>query len=466
MRIAALRITAPILTAATVVALVLPSTPILHRGQDAPAPTIPVSVAAAELTLVCPGALLRIGGSDGTDPDLRERIGQARLSVGSITESDSYLNGEQLNLQANIAEALLEATAVLSNRNLDVEQGSPLLTAAQVQSVEVARMQGLAGSGCVQPTAESWFVAGSTEQGFESVVILMNPSVIASTVTVTAHTATGETRADQIVVPAGETRLFQLDSILNSESEFALQVTASQGKVAAFMQQRVTSGLSALGVDLVTPTAAPSVASVVPGILVRGSNLRAAGETGNWLRVFNPNAEAAELLIEVVGSSTAEFGGVVQATVSANNTVDIPLVGLPDGTYSAFITSSKPVMAGAFSKGAVALEAQDIAWSQAATALGSSFAFAVPSGRVGLQLTNPSAESVTLSISDAVGTTAFVLPPKSTRVYPTASGYLRVDASLTGVIANLVLDSDLGFAVAALGLNSNFGSEILVEVRR
>lgn len=461
-----LRFVAPILSAATLVALLAPIEPLLKPIPAETNPTIPVSVDAAELTLVCPGALVRLGGTDGTEPDLRERIGEARAGVGSVGADQTLINGEPLELESNAGQLQLGASVIVTNASGDTEQGSLLLTGSQLQSVEVARMQGLASSGCTQPTAESWFVAGSTQQGSETVLILVNTSRIASTITVTAHSSVGDSTSDQVVIPAGETRLFQLDSILNSESEFALQVTASQGKVAAFLQQRETSGLSALGVDLVTPIAAIGEKVVVPGILVRGSELRAAGETGNWLRVFNPNNEAVELLIEVVGSTTEEFGGVLQATVSAKNTVDIPLAGLPDGNYAAFVSSDRPIMAGAYSKGAVTLEAKDIAWSQAAATLDTTFAFALPTGRIGLQVTNPTNVSVTLSISDSAGSTAFVLPPKSTRIYPTSAGFLRVDSSIPAVVANLVVDSDLGFGVVALGLNRNFGSEVEVEVRR
>lgn len=460
-----LRIAALLVTAGTLVALFAP----IGAGLGAPAsalnPTIPVSVAAAPLNLVCPGALLRLGGTDGTDPDLRERIAEARVSVGSADQAPTSLGGDPLALVGGFVEARISASGVLANQTATADQGSPLLTAAQSQSVQVARMQGLASSACIQPAAESWFIAGSTEPGSETILILVNPSQVTSTVTVAAHAASGGVSSDQVVIPAGETRLFQLDSILNSESEFSLHISASQGKVAAFLQQRETNGLSASGIDLVTPAAAAALFNVVPGILVRGSNLRVAGEVGNWLRVYNPGTEAAELLIEVVGSTTEQYGGVLQATVSAKNTVDIPLVGLPDGTYAAFVTSTMPVMAGAFSEGAVSLEAKDIAWSQGAVSQPASFAFAVPTGGQ-MQITNPAEQSVTLSISDSQGTTAIVLPAKSTRLYPAASGLLRVDASATGLVANLVLDAELGFGVVALGLNQNFGSEVLVEVDR
>jgi hypothetical protein len=327
-------------------------------------------------------------------------------------------------------------------------------------------MQGLASSGCIQPAAESWFVAGSTEPGAESLLLIVNPSVIASTVTITAHSASGATHSDQLVLPAGETRLYPVDKLVNGEGEFTIQVVTNQGKVATFLQQRQTSGLSALGVDLVTPVGAAAAELVVPGILVRGSELRELGAIGNWLRVFNPSDEAVELLIEVVGSTTAEYGGVLTATVSANNTVDIPLAGLPNGNYAAFVSASAPVMAGALSEGAVTLDAVDIAWSQAAVPMSEAFAFAVPQGSVGLQLTNPTSQSVTVSLKQGAQAIAHSIPAKSTRYFPGEQGYLVVESSQPNLVANLIADSSLGFGVIALGSNQNFGSQIEVRVRR
>lgn len=464
MKIIALRLTAPILALPVVLALIWPAPTLVSRPTPSPKPTFSVAVAATDLQLVCPGALLRLGGTDGTDPDLRERIGEAEVAIGSAVGRANFGSGPELEFQSNLSLEGISSSATLSAPSEVADQGSTSLTATQYQSAQVSRMQGLATSGCIQPTAESRFVAGSAAPGSESLLMIVNPSVIATTVTVTAHLAAGETRADQIVLPAGETRLFQLEAILQGESEFSLQVTASQGRVAAFLQQRETSGLSALGVDLVTPATSSNQRVVVPGILVRGSEYRLAGEVGNWLRVFNPGEASAEVLIELVGSATGEFGGVLQATVSAKNTVDIPLAGLTEGTYAAFVSSDQPIMAGAFSRGAVSLEAQDIAWSQSAVSQDASFAFGIPAVSTGLQLTNPGAESVTLSITDSAGTTAIVLPAKSTRLYPAATGFLRVDASSPGVVANLVVQTDLGFGVVALGLNKNFGSDVLVEV--
>lgn len=465
------RITAPLAAVLTVTALLVSGQPLLVPSEQETAPVATVSVPPSQLTLVCPGALLRVGGTDGIDPDLRERIGEAALGVARSATQSVSLDGGELNFVGETSIQSLDSSGVLRLTELAQSQGSANLAGSQLQDVEVARMQGLAASNCIQPAAESWFVAGSTAPGSETVLIVVNPSVIASTVTVTAHGSTGDTNSGQVVVPAGETRLFQVDNLVNAEGEFTLHVTAGQGKVAAFLQQRQTSGLSASGVALATPAASANLKQVLPGILVRGSELRAEGQAGNWIRIFNPGDTAAELLIEVVGSNTEEFGGVLQATVSAKNTVDIPLVGLPDGNYAAFITSDQPVLAGALSQGAVTLEYQDIAWSQSAQLQTGSFALAVPdapagSKRVGLQLTNPLTTPVTLSVTSGDQTTAYVLPPNSTGIYPVVTGVARVASSTDGIVANLIVDSALGFDVIAAGLNQNLGSELEVRVLR
>lgn len=461
-----LRIVPAVTLIATLISLFVFEDGILRAKETENSNAMPVSVAKAALNLVCPGSLIRLGGTDGIDPDIRERIGESELAIGSATQIRVLLGESEVSYQGNVSMHGLSASATVSQVDLEAPQGSENLTGAQVQSVEVARMQGLASSGCIQPSAESWLVAGSTQPGSETLLIVVNPSAITSTVTITAHLATGDSNADQLVVPAGETRLFQVDSLVQAESEFTLQVVASQGKVASFLQQRETSGLSALGVDLVTPAAGAAERVTVPGILVRGSELRIAGEVGNWLRVFNPSKDSVELLIEVVGSSTEEFGGVVQATVSAGNTVDIPLVGLPDGTYTAFVSASTPILAGAFSRGSASLEAKDIAWSQAASELDSTFAFAASRFTTGVQISNPSDGSITVSVAAASGTVADVIPPKSSRLYPVAAGFVRVDASTAGLVANLVEESELGFGLVALGRNQNYGSEVTVRVIR
>jgi len=239
--------------------------------------------------------------------------------------------------------------------------------------------------------------------------------------------------------------------------------------VAGFLQQRQTSGLSALGVAVTTAAQPASLSQVVPGILVRGAELRAdSTQPGNWVRIFNPSTSSSEVLIEVVGSSTSEFGGVITATISAGTTVDVPLAGLPNGNYSAFVSASEPVIAGAISVGAVSLEAQDIAWSQSAEPLRGSIGMAMAGDEGLLQLTNPNADEIAVSVRTDLGVTGLILPPRSTRVFPVKQGAIRIESADTdlGLIANLIFESQVGFGLAAVGSNSNLGSEIQVRVWR
>lgn len=466
---AVIRVLSPLVAVATLVTLFLGFPSLIQSTISTDALRSTVSVPASQLTLVCPGPVVRIGGTDGTDPEIQERIGVA----DRIYFSQDDLTIDSAGTSVNRAEGLgideTSGSEILRLNLLAQQQGNTALTSSQTQNVSAARLQGLAASGCVQPAAEQWFVAGSANRGSESLMIIVNPAPVASSVTVTVHLATGATRADQVVVAAGETTVLSLDSLANSETEFTVHLRASQGKVAGFLQQRQTSGLSALGVAVTTPAQAASVTQVVPGILVRGAEFRAdAGQAGNYVRIFNPGSSSSEVLIEVVGSSTSEFGGVIMATISAGTTVDVPLSGLPNGNYSAFISASVPVIAGAISIGAVSLEAQDIVWSQSAELLMESIGLAMLGDAGLLQLTNPNSDELAVSISDGSGVTGVILPPRSTRVFPATQGSLRIESadSDLGLVANLIFESQFGFGVAAVGSNSNLGSEIQVRVWR
>jgi hypothetical protein len=85
-----------------------------------------------------------------------------------------------------------------------------------------------------------------------------------------------------------------------------------------------------------------------------------------------------------------------------------------------------------------------------------------------LQLTNPNADEIAVSVRTDLGVTGLILPPRSTRVFPVKQGAIRIESADTdlGLIANLIFESQVGFGLAAVGSNSNLGSEIQVRVWR
>ena len=124
---------------------------------------------------------------------------------------------------------------------------------------------------------------------------------------------------------ANSTTVLSIASFAPTVSTLTIQVQTSGAKLAAWIQHRVMNGTESLGVDLVYPSLAPQLESVIPGFVVRGTEAinqvavtEGIADAGHSVRVFAPTG--ASVTIQIVSTSAEVFGAVV-----------VPAVGVVDG---------------------------------------------------------------------------------------------------------------------------------------
>jgi hypothetical protein len=212
---------------------------------------------------------------------------------------------------------------------------------------------------------------------------------------------------------------------------------------------------------------------VIPGFLVRGSEyaakLIAKGEQNadiaDTLRISNPGSKPATILAKITGSNNKTFGTVIQATVPAKSTVDLPVTGIEDGDYAIFISSDQPVRAGAKlnRSSASGTPKTDFAWLPAVEPSEGDRFMAVPADGISkLALTNPTSSPITVRINDAAG--AITLAPGALASIRVSSPYVKVSSS-GKVAATLVVDVNSAIAAMPMVEYRNVGGSVTVVVR-
>jgi hypothetical protein len=212
---------------------------------------------------------------------------------------------------------------------------------------------------------------------------------------------------------------------------------------------------------------------VIPGFLVRGSEYSASliakssqySDLTNVLRVSNHGPKPATILAKITGSNSNTFGTVLQATVPAKSTVDLPITGIEDGDYAIFISSDQPVRAGAKlnRSSATGTPKTDFAWLAAVEQSEGDRFMAVPADGISkLALTNPTSSPITVRINDAAG--AITLAPGALASIRVSSPYVKVSSS-GKVAATLVVDVNSSIAAMPMVEYRNVGGSGSVVVR-
>jgi hypothetical protein len=454
---------------------------------------------AADLNLVCPGAAYRAGGSGGDKLGQIDQIGSAevnsinwaRTATVTSTELAGPNSAAQLPATSGIIQRMTRATSVVvADASGKLEQGSQLLNISTLQLQSEDTFSGLLAAPCQKPASELWFVGGDTTVGREALLIVTNPSKVDAQIDVAAFSSGGQITADGLeglAVPAGKTLVLPLASDLTQQATLALHIQATGGSVAAWLQQRVVRGTIAGGSDFISPAAEFGKNLMIPGLLLRGSADAAAiittrpayADQTPMLRVFAPvtgngSAKTFTLTAQIFGATSKTFGTVVRQTVTAGAVTDIPISGLSDGDYVAFVSAEQPVRA------AIRLPrtnkakspATDFAWLQAGESLAGLRAFRVPqSGVTKLSLGNSGKSEVSLVLGNPeqvqAGTAPTVkLAAGAVRTIGLTAGamvWLKTDA--TTLRANLVIDVDSALATLPITDYKNLPSQLLVSVR-
>ena len=458
-------------------------------------------VKAGDLQLVCPGGAYRTGGVSGTALGVFDQAGSAEVNAATwLRDASATTTGlegpndtQSLPAQVGVPDRIARpSVVVVADPTGAIEQGSTLANVSQLQLQKADNFSGLLAAGCQQPTTELWFVGGDTSVGREALLVVTNPGRVDAQIDVAAFASRGELSATGLKglsVAAGKTLVLQLASDLMNQPTLTLQVTATGGSVAAWIQQRVMRGTIPGGSDFIAPATEVAKGLAIPGLLLRG-NADAAeiaktrpdyADQVPMLRVFVPRVNDANgiarritVTAQIFGANAKTFGTVLRETVTSGTVTDLPITGIADGDYVAYVTADQPLRA------AIRLPrtnktkspATDFAWLQAGSTLEGTRAFRVPqSGVTKLAIANPSKAEATFALGTqaqvAAGTAPTVkLAAGETRTLGVAAGsvvWLKTDSR--ALRANLVIDLESAIATLPITDYQNQPSKVWVSVR-
>jgi hypothetical protein len=359
-----------------------------------------VDPVALDQQRVCTGSLLRLAGDTGASATSVSAIGSANV----VTAAGDGVSPSTVTLEgADGAGSKPQAvTARASGSTV------PQVAGAQSQTVSESDLRGFAAAPCAEPTSSTWLVGGSTETGRTTLIDLVNPSDVNSTVDLTVAAENGAVEGpglEGIVVAPRSQKVVPLSGFQTGLVSPVVHVTSRGGLITASLQEGVVRTLDAGGADIVSAAAGPSTLVTVPGIVVRDGQAvqKKTGDAGfadlkSILRAYVPGSTNAQLSIQL---STADGTGTTfTATAQSGRVTDVSLDGLDDGLYTATIRSSEPVVAGVRTSSVGADGGVDLAWTGGAPQLGDDTMFTVaPGSGARLTLANPTAEAVTATLT-------------------------------------------------------------------
>ncbi|MBF4463358.1 MULTISPECIES: DUF5719 family protein [unclassified Rathayibacter] len=403
-RRAALRVGAGVagaaLAAAAVVLPQLVPVPLASRAAEG----VVVTPVAADSTLVCGGDLV-----DASEPD------QLRAFDGASTTvwPDGSASAPRPLEERDVAAPGTGATRLSVPADAD-----PVPGGVTTQALANDTISGLAARGCAEASADSWLVAGSTDVGRTSIVVLANPSAVSATVDLALYGENGSiaaTGATGIVVPAGSVRSLPLAGLAPDVVQPVVRMTARGGEIAASLQSSAISGLTPEGVESTGPAAAPSTTTVISGFTVASPPAASGDDDGGGsapsLRLLAPGTADSTVSIEVANEDPAGLGTSTQVVVPAGRVFEVPLTGLGEGSYKVTLTSDQPVVAAGRST-STGQAGTDFAWFVSGTATSKAFGVAntgLPGAR--LHLANASDTSASVVLSSAGGSRTVAIGP-------------------------------------------------------
>lgn len=442
-----------------------------------------VKVKAQDLSLVCPGSIFR---------------GKAGANLGSFSQYQSayvyysFASSPSISAewgkQGSSPEQLIETSGrresqksvAISVHDSDASSisGSRLLNSTQLQKLDSTWAAGLLGASCQRPGSDFWLLGGDTRTGRETLLILVNSSDVDSTVDLELLAGNGYVSApglSSISVPKHATTVVPVNGLAPDLETFAVHVTSRGGPIASWLQHRAVRGTQAAGVDFVMPSAAASKTSVIPGILIRGSEGIAEitkrredfSDTLNFVRVANTNSKSANVLVSVIGSNSKTFGTVVQSQVAGNSVADIPLGQLADGDYSIFISSDQTVSASAklnrFDRSQKPIT--DFAWLPAMLPESGERVISVPTaGITKLVIANPNKATAAVELTGAGAAGSYKIQAGGMKTIMVTGGPFRI-SSTDGLAATLIVDVNSTIAGLPLVEYRNLGNSVQVAIR-
>ena len=238
---------------------------------------------------------------------------------------------------------------------------APAAAGSQEWRTDTAGLRGLVTTPCAASGSDLWLLGGGAGPGRQERLILTNPGANPVTTDVTVHGTAGRL-GDSVVetVPSGGRVSVLLDARYGKEESPVVRVRSDGGGVQATLTDTWVDGSTPLGADTTVATAPPSGVQVVPGVVVD-----ATGTTS--VRVAVPGDSDAVVRVSVLDrDGLVPWTGESVLSVTSGSVGELPLKGLPAGTYALTLRSDVPVVASAFTRIGTGAAPGEIAWSPAA----------------------------------------------------------------------------------------------------
>jgi hypothetical protein len=449
-------------------------------------------VPAGRTTAVCPAPpRLPEGTAAGTDTQFNPVSRSAKSFLDAVVLSDATGSVPGSNLTSLGGSAIADIAKPPAAAQTP-SSGPPVLNAAVVaqrpaadvtvvgadpisgQQAAVAGLmsytagdgdlRGLAAAPCQQPVNDAWLLGANTALGRTAVLNISNASGTPATVNLDLFGARGQIQAPDsrgLLVSPGTTRSINLAGLAPNEAQLSVHLRSSGGPVAATIQQSVLRGLTAGGVELITPGAGVADSQVMTGVDVQDpSAVKSLADKPGFadvvpaLQITVPGPVDAVVDVRLFGPNGQRAlpgGGAV--TAKAGSVTEVPITGVPAGMYTVSATSDVSFAASSrVTRGLNAADPVDFAWSPAAVRLGSQhmvtvpqggtrfLSFGVPTGRATVSYTPVTSDGKvhkTETVDIAGGTTSVIgVPDKSDGA--AVSGYI-VSASGDAAYGALVL---------------------------
>lgn len=321
-----------------------------------------VPVAAAETGLVCPAPAEleqpQVGDDEFSAAPVETTtsltaavLDDAESAAPSVTTLDGDRRSADLTgpLEPGDAAAVRQGELPGARMVRVTPSGATYATATVASVTTDGDLRGMVAGPCAAPAVEHWLVGGSTSVGSSGRLVLQNPGQTPATVTLEAWGAAGPVvlgSQSLVVVPPGEQVVTMLEAVAPDQGRLALHVTAEGSRVGAYVQHHRIDGLVPAGADLVVGGGAPARTTAVSGVVSTGEAVD--DPHAPRLELLTPGAEAGTATLAVLGpEGPVRLRGGEVVALEPGEVTNLPLGGLPEGTYTVVVDSEVPVVAGA-----------------------------------------------------------------------------------------------------------------------
>lgn len=217
---------------------------------------------------------------------------------------------------------------------------SHLFGASTISGSMSGPSRGLAASICNSPQAEHWFTGVDVSKNSQAELNLVNLDETEAIVDLTAYGQMGRIAAPRgiSVRPGSQTKIAM--SLLNhAPAPVTVQVTTSQGRIAAFVNQATWAKGVVSSSDWVPDESGPATELVLPGVPSGGGR--------RTLVVNNPGSRSTSVRIDVLGKDgLSQLADAPQVTVPPGTTQSVDLAKGLDGQPAGLrLSSDYPVTA-------------------------------------------------------------------------------------------------------------------------